>query len=318
MDSLRDSNDIQIWAHFAPEGFEAELEEELRSSSRQEILARYGRLFLAQGPAFDPAWAQTTWIEPEEVPIQSINDAARQLRSRALRWIPYAFQLYRRTELIREKLPKVREEKLHFLAPLPDRRMGHWTLIDANRLLVSTRTTTPLPHGEIHFHEDKTAPSRAYLKLWELFTAHGVRPPQPGESCLDLGASPGGWTWVLAHLGCSVKAVDRSPLAPAVGRLKNVSFTKGNAFTLAPSSVGRIDWLFSDVICTPEKSYQLIDKWLSSGLVRNIVCTIKFKGKTDHEIIQRLRAIPGAKIKHMFHNKHELTWWRIDSSSLPS
>lgn len=312
MNSSEAINEIKTWAHFAPEGFEHDLEEELRRFSHQEIVARHGRLILTRGPHYDPAWSQNTWIEPEEVAIQSITDAARRLRSRGPKWCAYAFQLFRRTELIKEKLPKVREDRYHFLAPLPEHRLGHWTLLEPNRMLVSTRATSPLPHGEIHFHEDKSAPSRAYLKLWELFTLHGVRPPSSGESCIDLGASPGGWTWVLAHLGCSVKAFDRSPLAPSVGKLKNVSFAKGNAFTIEPNSVGKIDWLFSDVICAPEKSLQLIEKWLSSGLVRNLVCTIKFKGQTDHEITQRLRAIPGSRIKHLFHNKHELTWWKTD------
>lgn len=314
MTSLDSNDKTKTWAHYAAEGFELELEEELRTSSRQEILARYGRLFLTRGPAYDLAWAQNTWIEPEEVPIQSITDAARKLRARGLKWTAYSFQLYRRTALISEKLPKLREERYAFLAPLPQKKPGHWTLLDPNHMLVCTETTSPLPHGEIHFQENKSAPSRAYLKLWELFTLHGVRPPRPDETCLDLGASPGGWTWVLAQLGCTVKAVDRSPLALSIAKMKNVSFQKGNAFTLDPRSIGRIDWLFSDVICAPEKSFQLIQKWIDSGLVRNLVCTIKFKGKTDHEITRRLRAIPGAKIKHLFHNKHELTWWRTDSN----
>jgi integrase len=46
-------------------------------------------------------------------------------------------------------------------------------------------------------------PSRAYLKLWELFTLIGEH-PRPGELCLDLGSSPGGWTWVLQRLGARV------------------------------------------------------------------------------------------------------------------
>lgn len=312
--TAHESNDnTTTWAHYAAEGFELELEEELQGSSNQEILARYGRLLLTRGPHYEPAWAQNTWIEPEEVPVQSISDAARKLRARGPKWTAYAFHHYRRTALISEQLPKLREERYAFLSPLPPKKPGHWTLIDSHRMLVSTRTTSPLPHGEIHFQEDKSAPSRAYLKLWELFTLHGVRPPKPSETCLDLGACPGGWTWVLARLGCAVTAVDRSPLAPSVAKLKNVSFQKGNAFTLAPDSIGKIDWLFSDIICEPAKSFQLIEKWISSGLVRNLVCTIKFKGKTDHEITRRLKAIPGSKIKHLFHNKHELTWWRTDS-----
>ena len=51
-------------------------------------------------------------------------------------------------------------------------------------------------------------PSRAYLKLWEAFTVLGIR-PAPGDFCIDLGASPGGWTWVLQSLGARVLSIDK-------------------------------------------------------------------------------------------------------------
>jgi hypothetical protein len=32
---------------------------------------------------------------------------------------------------------------------------------------------------------------------------------------------------------------------------------------------------------------------------------------TDHETAHRFAAIPGAQLRHLFHNKHELTWIKI-------
>lgn len=306
------SQQSQLTAYLAAEGFERELATEIRAAKAKgaELIEEHERLFVVRGPRHDFSWAQNTWLTLEEVEIKSITDAARQLRARAPRWADYSFRLHRRTRLITEQLPKKRRTDLvEFLAPLTDTPPGGWALLDANRILLSTKTTSPLAGGEIHFIENKEAPSRAYLKLWELFTLHGVAPPKTNELCVDLGASPGGWTWVLAHLGCKVIALDRSPLAPTMSRFKNVSFRKGNAFTARPEDIGKVDWLFSDVICAPEQSERLIETWLKSGLARNIVCTIKFKGETDHAVSKRLSSIKGARLKHLFHNKHELTWW---------
>jgi hypothetical protein len=40
--------------------------------------------------------------------------------------------------------------------------------------------------------------------------------PQPSEFCVDLGSSPGGWTWVLQKLGARVLSVDKAALDPSV------------------------------------------------------------------------------------------------------
>jgi 23S rRNA (cytidine2498-2'-O)-methyltransferase len=114
---------------------------------------------------------------------------------------------------------------------------------------------------------------------------------------------------VLATLGCEVLAIDRSELDPKIMGMKGVTFRKGNALTLKPKDVGAMDWLFSDVICYPEQLLEMIESWVASGLCHNLVCTIKLKGKTDFEVCQKLAQIPGAHLKHLACNKHELTWW---------
>ena len=73
-----------------------------------------------------------------------------------------------------------------------------------------------------------------------------------------------------------------------------------------------MDWLFSDVICYPARLLALVERWLAAGLVRNFVCTLKFQGETDMATAQRFAAIPGGHLIHLHHNKHELTWIRLD------
>jgi 23S rRNA (cytidine2498-2'-O)-methyltransferase len=299
---------MELTGYLAPEGFTAELTRELREA-KINIEQEADRLIIAQGPAHDIGWAQNTWHDLKRIPIQSIGDGAKKLRELHALWAPYSVKHHRRAMLIQDKLPKVRQTKeIEFLSPLPDRQLGAWTLLEPDLILAGARTSSPFANGEVHFQESKEAPSRAYLKLWEFFTLHGAR-PKPGAQCLDLGACPGGWTWVLAQMGCKVTSVDKAALDERVLRMPGVRQLKRDAFTLKPEDVGPIDWLFSDIICYPKDLFELVEVWAKSGLCRNFACTIKFQGETDFSTLQKFQAWPGAKVRHLFHNKHELTWW---------
>jgi 23S rRNA (cytidine2498-2'-O)-methyltransferase len=178
-------------------------------------------------------------------------------------------------------------------------------------MLYAPHCTSPFPNGEIRFVEDRTGPpSRAYLKLWEALTVIGRRPGS-GEVCLDLGASPGGWSWALQRMGARVIAVDKAPLALEIAGLPGIEHRPESAFALDPRTAGPVDWLFSDVVCYPARLLALVERSLAAGTCRNFVCTIKFQGPTDHETTQRFAAIPGSQLRHLFHNKHELTWIKI-------
>jgi 23S rRNA (cytidine2498-2'-O)-methyltransferase len=184
-------------------------------------------------------------------------------------------------------------------------------LLDAGTMLAATHCTSAFPNGEVRFVEDRSGPpSRAYLKLWEALTVIGCRPGR-GERCLDLGSSPGGWSWVLQRMGAQVVSVDKAPLAHAVARLPGIEHRLDSAFALDPRALGPIDWLFSDVVCYPARLLALVERWLAAGTCRNFVCTIKFQGQTDHGTAGRFAAIPGSQLRHLFHNKHELTWIKI-------
>ena len=155
-------------------------------------------------------------------------------------------------------------------------------------------------------------PSRAYRKLWEAFTRIGTH-PEAGSRCIDMGASPGGWTWVLARLGTNVRAVDKAPLDPSVTALSNVKVSQVSAFSLDPRDVEPYDWFFSDVICEPKRLLSMIRRWLDAGAAERFVCSVKFRGETDHGIVRELAAIEGSRLMHLWHNRHELTWVRLPS-----
>lgn len=293
-------------AYLAAAGFEAELRTELG-----EVSGEYGRLLLAPGPARPAAWAQNIWHGPEILEVSSIGEAAKALRAIQRNWWPYEFHLHRRTALLVDKLPKVSAKPLEFGAPAPTASLGSFTWLDEGRVLAAARCSSPFPNGEAVFVEDRQGPpSRAYLKLWEALTLAGAM-PKPGETCVDLGACPGGWTWVLASTGARVISVDKAPLDPGVAAMPNVEYRQGSAFGIEPGEIGPVDWLCSDVICYPERLLRLVERWLASGLARNFICTVKFQGETDHATAAAFAAIPGSRLLHLAHNKHELTWMRL-------
>lgn len=268
-------------------------------------------LVTADGPPREAAFAANVWLDPRFVQAPSIAAAARALRDIQRNWNAVPSGHFRRTALVAGKLPKVAARPLVFGQPLPTSPLGAFTLWEENLLLASPTCREPVPEGVYRFEEDKVGPpSRAYLKLWELFTRLGTC-PAPGELCLDMGGSPGGWAWVLAGLGARVFCIDKAPLAPAVAGDPLVESCQGSAFGLDPRHVGAADWLFSDVICYPDRLFEWLSRWLELGQCRRFVCTVKLQGETDFALLDRFRAIDGARLLHLSHNKHELTFVRL-------
>lgn len=299
--------------YLAPVGFEKDLETELKLRGIK-ILETHGRLVLTEGEARDIVFAQDTWKDVAIVDFTSISDGAGKLKERGGRYTHFPLQNIRRGELVLEKLPRAREKKYNFLETIPDKNLSAFSLLSENKLLAARETTCPLPFGEIHFNEDKlNPPSRAYLKLWELFTLYGYK-PIAGEQVMDLGACPGGWTWVLASMGCQVLSVDKAPLDPKIMAMPEVKFMQESAFGLRPMHVGAKDWLYSDIICYPHKLLELVNRWRESGLVKNYACTIKFQAPTDFETMFKFMEIPGSKVIHLSCNKHEVTWVNCDQT----
>ena len=295
--------------HVAAPDFEAELAAELgRAGSR---LVPNGRLFRAPSAEPRPVWAVNTWLDPVRVHFDSISDAATALLGLGRRWAHHATTLHRRAALIADKLPRVAFPPLVFPSPAPSGPLGSWALVGPNEIVASARCTSPFPDGEIRFVEDhENPPSRAYLKLWEAFTVAGRR-PKPGDRCVDLGSSPGGWTWALERLGARVISVDKAPIDARLTRLTRVRYVKDSAFAVDPAKVGRVDWLVSDVICYPARSLSLVERWLASHPRASFVVTIKLQGETDPAPLSDLAAIEHATLIHLPHNKHELTWIRL-------
>lgn len=260
-----------------------------------------------------PYWARSAMLKPRILDFESIGEAANSLKNIQRNWAPYQYQYFRRANLIQEKLPYINLKPRSFPVKIPAKPIGLYTLISEKQMIFSAETSSFLPAGKITFLEDhENPPSRAYLKIQESLAManllNGTEFPKPGEHCFEAGACPGGWTWVLVGLGASVHAVDRAELSPELMENPLVKFQAHDAFTLKPQDVGFCDWVFSDVICYPERLLKWVNEWLESGLCRNMICTIKMQGEPDWNIIKQFSEIPGSRIVHLNYNKHELTW----------
>ncbi|MCR4736449.1 MAG: SAM-dependent methyltransferase [Treponema sp.] len=275
----------------------------------------YGELLYFDSYSADefPYWARTVMQEPFILKFDSIGEAAKELTKIQRNWAPYQFTCFRRAELIQEKLPYINLKPRKFPVKIPESPIGLYTLIDEHTMIASAKTTSFLPAGRLNFVEDhENPPSRAYLKIQESLTManlfFGVDLPGETSRCFEAGACPGGWTWVLVNLGSKVFAVDRAELAPELMKNPLVKFQAHDAFTLKPDEIGDVDWIFSDVICYPERLLEWIKMWLSTGSIKNMICTIKMQGEINWPLIAEFAAIPDSKILHLNYNKHELTW----------
>lgn len=263
-----------------------------------------------------PYWARTTLLNPFIVNFESIGEGAKALKEIQRNWAPYQYQLFRRAELIQEKLPYINLKPKKFPFAIPASPIGCWSLIDEKAIFASGETSSFVPAGKVEFIEDhENPPSRAYLKIQESLTMarllFDTELPGEGSKCFEAGACPGGWTWVLVNLGSKVFAVDRAELAPSLMQNSLVTFMAHDAFTLKPEEIGECDWVFSDVICYPERLLEWVKKWLDSGLTKKMICTIKMQGAINYDIVKQFAEIPDSRVVHLNYNKHELTWIHV-------
>jgi 23S rRNA (cytidine2498-2'-O)-methyltransferase len=171
------------------------------------------------------------------------------------------------------------------------------------------RMISRYPGGVVPLAIDKSAPSRAFSKLVEALDEWGAD-IQPGERVVDLGASPGSWTWHARQRGARVTAIDRSPLRDDLMVDPQVEFQSGDAFAYEPER--QIDWLLSDLIAFPERIIELLERWLTQSACRQFCVTIKFRGGEDYARLAQLKQLLSEKsedflLRRLNANKNEVT-----------
>jgi len=290
---------------FSSKDFRTELRDELKFL-KMNVLYENDSVLWVESDLAEPAWAQGIWRDVQHLEISSITDAQTKLKAISPTWRYYGDLFHRRGQLIAEKLDLFLEtEKYHFTRGVVKKPPPAFTLVEPNLIFYSRLVSRPSLNGEMLFNENKVVPpSRAYLKLWEALTILGDWPNKTSQ-VVDLGSSPGSWTWALAKLGASVLSIDRAKLDKQLNEFTNVKYQAGDAFSLVPE---KKDWVFSDVICYPDKLLEYMKSWIGSGHCNKFVCSIKFAGKPDHSIVEQFRQIPNSRVLHLTPNKNEVTW----------
>lgn len=168
---------------------------------------------------------------------------------------------------------------------------------------------SPFLGGDIPHAEDKAAPSRAFAKVIEAELRLGQQIEQ-GQTCVDLGASPGSWSYVAIQRGARVIAIDRSPLRDDLMRNPRLVFTQADAFKFRPEQ--SVDWLICDIIAAPQRSIDLLLEWLRERQMGRFIVTLKFKGTDEYPLMEHLKeqAPPlcrDFRLSRLCANKNEVT-----------
>lgn len=163
---------------------------------------------------------------------------------------------------------------------------GIASFVAGSKRLQFGNALSAFPAGVLSIPENKALPSRAYRKLLEAQARFGNW-IQAQQSCVDLGACPGGWSGVALAQGARVMAIDRSPLAPALMRNSKLTFERGDAFAFIPPSP--VDWMICDVIAYPERTFELVKKWHQKALCKKSIVTFKFKGQPDLKLLDEVK-----------------------------
>jgi 23S rRNA (cytidine2498-2'-O)-methyltransferase len=180
------------------------------------------------------------------------------------------------------------------------------------------RDSSPWPLGipRLRMHAD--APSRSALKLEEAFQVllddgERQRLLQPDMRAADLGAAPGGWTWVLRRQGLRVTAIDNGPLRPHVLEGGRVEHLRADGFAWQPPQP--LDWMVCDMVEQPRRVAERMATWIREGWCRHTIFNLKLPMKKrwqETQLCLQLFAEQAGtpltiRARQLFHDREEIT-----------
>ena len=197
----------------------------------------------------------------------------------------------------------------------------HIVFVDGTHAFVAvsdTRDSAPWPLGIPRLKLLPDAPSRSALKLEEalmtLMTADEHEALMtPGMRAADLGAAPGGWTWVLTREHLKVTSIDNGPLRQHVLDTGLVEHLRADGFHWKPDTP--LDWMVCDMVEQPRKVAERMASWLREGWCKHAIFNLKLPMKKrwdETRLCLELFAQQADKpliirAKQLYHDREEIT-----------
>ena len=200
----------------------------------------------------------------------------------------------------------------------------HVDLVDARTAFVGEvriDDASPWPGGIPRLRFPSAAPSRSTLKLEEalltlLDEGERERWLKPGMRAVDLGASPGGWTWQLVRRSLHVTAVDNGPMDADLLGSGLVDHLRSDGFRYRPQKP--VDWLVCDMVEQPRKVAARMAEWLAGGWCRHAVFNLKLPMKKRYDEVALCQAMIADAVaaaghrlvwraRQLYHDREEIT-----------
>jgi 23S rRNA (cytidine2498-2'-O)-methyltransferase len=197
----------------------------------------------------------------------------------------------------------------------------HVCLLSGTHVLLATSDpadSAPWPLGVPRLRMHPDAPSRSALKLEEalltlLTDAERARLLRPGMRAADLGAAPGGWTWVLTRHGLHVTAIDNGPLRAHVLDSGLVEHLRADGFRWQPSRP--LDWMVCDMVEQPRRVAERMATWLREGWCRHTVFNLKLPMKKRWQettlclslLTEQAERPLDLRVRQLYHDREEIT-----------
>ena len=207
----------------------------------------------------------------------------------------------------------------------------HVCVLDGNHVLLAgsePEDSAPWPLGipRLRMHAD--APSRSALKLEEallvlLDADERKRLLREGMRAADLGAAPGGWTWVLTRHGLRVQSIDNGPLRQHVLDTGLVEHLRADGFNWQPQQP--LDWMVCDMVEQPRRVAERMASWLREGWCRHAIFNLKLPMKKRWQetrlclnlFVEQAKKPLTIRAKQLYHDREEITVF-VTPASAPS
>jgi 23S rRNA (cytidine2498-2'-O)-methyltransferase len=168
------------------------------------------------------------------------------------------------------------------------------------------------PGGRVRLARSPEQISRAEFKLEELFELYPVK-LTGAQTCLDLGAAPGGWTRIIRKMGPEVYAVDPATLDSRLTADPGVHYIQTTAGEFLRSNRRMFDVVVNDMRMNAGLSSQfMLDA--ARNLCRDglAILTLKIGRHNVLGLISKCIRLLNSKyepvfIRHLHHNRLEIT-----------